>query len=79
MRLLRRQAEEKGTTVVMVTHDGQAARVGSRLIVIRDGRIEADDPVHFQNPPDAGQAVSAILAASQTVKTEDIILFRVFL
>ena len=50
LRLLRRQAEEKGTTVVMVTHDGQAARVGSRLIVIRDGRIEADDPVHFQNP-----------------------------
>ena len=45
LRLLRRQAEDHGTTVVMVTHDAQAAKVGSRLIVIRDGRIQADSPV----------------------------------
>ena len=42
LRLLRRQAEEHGTTVVMVTHDAQAAQVGTRLIVIRDGRIQSD-------------------------------------
>ncbi len=45
LRLLRRQAEEHGTTVVMVTHDANAARVGSRLIVIRDGRIQSDAAV----------------------------------
>lgn len=50
LRLLRRQAEDKGTTVVMVTHDAQAAKVGSRLIVIRDGQIEADNPVPSQEP-----------------------------
>lgn len=44
LRLLRRQAEEHGTTVVMVTHDAQAAQVGTRLIVIRDGRIQSDSP-----------------------------------
>jgi putative ABC transport system ATP-binding protein len=45
LRLLRQQAEEKGTTVVMVTHDANAAHVGNRLIVIRDGRIQSDTPV----------------------------------
>lgn len=44
LRLLRRQAEEHGTTVVMVTHDAGAAQVGSRLVYIRDGRIERDTP-----------------------------------
>jgi putative ABC transport system ATP-binding protein len=42
LRLLRAQADEQGTTVVMVTHDAQAAKVGSRLVVIRDGRIQQD-------------------------------------
>lgn len=45
LRLLRQQAEEKGTTVVMVTHDSNAAHVGNRLIVIRDGRIQTDTPL----------------------------------
>lgn len=42
LRLLRAQADEQGATVVMVTHDAQAAKVGSRLVVIRDGRIQQD-------------------------------------
>lgn len=53
LRLLRHQAEHHGTTVVMVTHDAQAAKVGTRLIVIRDGRIEADAPTD-------GNVVSAV-------------------
>ncbi len=56
LRLLRRQAEVHGTTVVMVTHDANAARVGSRLIVIRDGRIQSDAPV-ATSAPSAGPAV----------------------
>jgi len=43
--LMRRQAEQHGNTVVMVTHDESAARVGTRLVRLRDGRIEADAPV----------------------------------
>ncbi|MBM4344944.1 MAG: ABC transporter ATP-binding protein [Deltaproteobacteria bacterium] len=42
LRLLRAQAETRGATVVMVTHDARAAAVGSRLIEIRDGRIAHD-------------------------------------
>jgi putative ABC transport system ATP-binding protein len=43
LRLLKRQAADHGATVVMVTHDAQAARVGDRLIVIRDGRLQTDE------------------------------------
>lgn len=31
--------------VVMVTHDGTAARYGTRLVTLRDGRLESDEPV----------------------------------
>lgn len=32
-------------TVIMVTHDSAAARYGTRLVRIRDGLIESDEPV----------------------------------
>ena len=31
--------------VVMVTHDAGAARYGTRLVTLRDGRLESDEPV----------------------------------
>jgi putative ABC transport system ATP-binding protein len=31
--------------VVMVTHDPTAARYGTRLVTLRDGRLESDEPV----------------------------------
>jgi putative ABC transport system ATP-binding protein len=37
--LLRRSVDEFGQTVVMVTHDTEAAAIGDRLVVLRDGRI----------------------------------------
>jgi putative ABC transport system ATP-binding protein len=33
----------RGQTIVMVTHDPQAARRGDRVIALRDGRIVSDD------------------------------------
>jgi len=39
LRLLRNAVDEFGQTVVMVTHDADAAAVGDRLVVLRDGRI----------------------------------------
>jgi putative ABC transport system ATP-binding protein len=39
LRLLRNAVDEFGQTVVMVTHDPEAASVGDRLVVLRDGRI----------------------------------------
>jgi putative ABC transport system ATP-binding protein len=39
LRLLRNAVDEFSQTVVMVTHDAEAASVGDRLVVLRDGRI----------------------------------------
>jgi putative ABC transport system ATP-binding protein len=40
--LLRQAVDEFGQTVVMVTHDPQAAAVADRLVVLRDGAIVHD-------------------------------------
>ena len=39
LRLLRSAVDEFGQTVVMVTHDPDAAAIGDRLVVLRDGSI----------------------------------------
>jgi putative ABC transport system ATP-binding protein len=39
LEMLRNAVDEFGQTVVMVTHDAEAASVGDRLVVLRDGRI----------------------------------------
>jgi putative ABC transport system ATP-binding protein len=40
--LLRQAVDEMGQTVVMVTHDAQAASVADRVVVLVDGRIVGD-------------------------------------
>ena len=40
--LLRRAADEFGQTIVMVTHDAQAASYADRLVVLADGRVVRD-------------------------------------
>ena len=40
--LLRTIHQERGTTIVMVTHDSQAASACGRLIRLRDGRVEGE-------------------------------------
>jgi putative ABC transport system ATP-binding protein len=40
--LLRQAADEFGQTVIMVTHDPQAASVADRIVVLRDGRVVHD-------------------------------------
>jgi putative ABC transport system ATP-binding protein len=40
--LLRTTVDERGVTVVMVTHDPLAASVSDRLVLLRDGRVAAD-------------------------------------
>ncbi|MGH2968989.1 MAG: ABC transporter ATP-binding protein [Solirubrobacteraceae bacterium] len=40
--LLRRAVDELGQTVVMVTHDAQAASVAGRIVVLQDGRVVHD-------------------------------------
>jgi putative ABC transport system ATP-binding protein len=42
LRMLRHSVDELGQTVVMVTHDPEAAAYADRLVVLRDGRIVHD-------------------------------------
>jgi len=42
LNLLRTIHRERGTTIVMVTHDHHAASACERLIKLRDGRVEGD-------------------------------------
>jgi putative ABC transport system ATP-binding protein len=44
LRLLREAVDQFDQTVVLVTHDAEAASVGDRLVVLRDGRIVHDAP-----------------------------------
>jgi putative ABC transport system ATP-binding protein len=45
LRLLRAAVDEFGQTVVMVTHDPDAAAIADRLIELEDGRIVRDEAV----------------------------------
>src|SRR5215218_9864650 len=42
LRMLRQSVDDLGQTVVMVTHDPEAAAYADRLVVLRDGRIVHD-------------------------------------
>ena len=42
LRMLRRSVDELGQTVVMVTHDPEAAAYADRLLVLRDGLVVHD-------------------------------------
>lgn len=44
LRLLREAVDQFKQTVVMVTHDDEAASAGDRLLVLRDGKIACDAP-----------------------------------
>jgi len=45
LKMLRRSVDEFGQTVVMVTHDDDAASFADRLVVLQDGKIADDRPV----------------------------------
>ena len=46
MRLLTALNEERGLTIIMVTHEASIAAFADREVVFRDGRIESDRPTH---------------------------------
>jgi macrolide export ATP-binding/permease protein macB len=61
--------ETLGQTVVMVTHDEQAAATTNRIIRLRDGRIIGDEAVHHSpgthSAPPARPAQQAPVAPAQ--------------
>jgi putative ABC transport system ATP-binding protein len=48
--LLSNMVKEQGQTIIMVTHDLNAASHGNRLITLRDGLIETDRPMLKERP-----------------------------
>jgi putative ABC transport system ATP-binding protein len=53
MQVLRKIVAERKQTLVLVTHDRHAASFGSRMISMRDGRIESDEPCSAREGPRA--------------------------
>jgi putative ABC transport system ATP-binding protein len=47
MRLLTRLNEERGLTIVMVTHEPSIAAFADREVYFRDGRIASDRPTRL--------------------------------
>jgi putative ABC transport system ATP-binding protein len=57
IRLLRSLADERGQTLLMVTHDKQIASHADRVIWIRDGAIEREDKgVNLAMPPSSARS-----------------------
>jgi len=54
LKIFQQLNEEQGITVVFVTHDPWTARHTKRLVMLRDGKVVADQPV--PNPLVAGEA-----------------------
>ena len=49
---------DKGLTIVMVTHEHDIAQFAQRVIVFRDGKIRKDDPV--TNRPQATEVLKTL-------------------
>ncbi|MBI4134894.1 MAG: ABC transporter ATP-binding protein [Candidatus Sungbacteria bacterium] len=45
---------DKGRTIILVTHETYTAEFAERLIRLKDGRIEADEPMKQQHPHVSG-------------------------
>jgi putative ABC transport system ATP-binding protein len=45
MDLFRRLNQERGLTLVIITHERNIAECASRIVELRDGRVESDGPV----------------------------------
>ncbi|WP_301337934.1 ABC transporter ATP-binding protein [Sphingomonas sp. AP4-R1] len=44
MRILQELREQKGITIVLITHEPDIAAYGTRIIAVRDGKILSDEP-----------------------------------
>ncbi|MEE4278251.1 MAG: ABC transporter ATP-binding protein [Halieaceae bacterium] len=60
MRTLQTLREERGITIVLITHEPEIAAYGTRIISIRDGVITEDRP----NPQPQSAALASVTAAA---------------
>jgi putative ABC transport system ATP-binding protein len=45
MGIFQRLSDERGLTIVLVTHEPDIAEYGTRIVAFRDGRVRMDYPV----------------------------------
>jgi putative ABC transport system ATP-binding protein len=69
MRLLRRTCDEFGQTIIIVTHDPRAAAFADRVVILGDGKIEAQH--RFENDPDISNKVQSIIELMESLETID--------
>ena len=48
MGIFQRLSEERGITIVLVTHEPDIAEYGTRIVAFRDGRVRLDQPVEMR-------------------------------
>jgi putative ABC transport system ATP-binding protein len=58
MELLQRLNRDRHLTVVLITHEHDIAEYGTRVVTVRDGRIQSDSPV--SNQRDAAAELAAL-------------------
>jgi len=63
LKLLRSACDSHRTTVVMVTHDVQAAQAGDRIVRLKDGLIIGDEGVRVVTVPSATDVIPVSQAA----------------
>ena len=66
MDLFQRLNEERGLTIVLITHEPQVAEYGSRIIRFKDGRVVADQPNASRRAAAAELAAVALGSAEET-------------
>jgi putative ABC transport system ATP-binding protein len=62
MAIFQRLNQEQGITVVLVTHEPHVAHHARRIISMRDGMIDSDEPVHERIIADSAAARAAPIA-----------------
>jgi putative ABC transport system ATP-binding protein len=67
--LLFQDLNREGVTIILVTHDPQVSRHGTRIVRMRDGRIVADDAV--SDRLDAHELIAAMPAREQDEEEEE--------
>jgi putative ABC transport system ATP-binding protein len=63
MRLLQELREERGITIVLITHEPEIAAYGTRIVSMRDGKLVRDQPNAPREDFDASRSAWSALEA----------------
>jgi putative ABC transport system ATP-binding protein len=70
--LLRRIADESGTTILMVTHDPRAAAISDEVVLLRDGEVAGRLPLLHEHPLESRAAQLTAWLADPTAPVIDL-------